>query len=88
MQTKAIAQVRVSAADVEEVKDWFYGFRTWCEEHDIKASDVLNFDEASFWVSVALREEIVVPVYVQEVSILYLIYNKDILIYLVIYCYC
>ena len=64
LQTKPIVRVHISAADVEEVKDWFYGFRTWCEEHDIKASDVLNFDEASFRVGVAPREEIVVPTYV------------------------
>jgi hypothetical protein len=37
LQTKAIAQVQVSAADVEEVKDWFYSFRTWCKEREIKA---------------------------------------------------
>ena len=64
LQTKAIAQVRVSATDVEEVKDWFYSFCTQCEEHNIKANDVLNFDEASFQVGVAPREEIVVPVYI------------------------
>ena len=70
LKTKAIARVRVTAADVEEVKDWFNGFRTWCKEHDIQPGDVLNFDEAGFWVGVALGEEIVVPVYVKEVSIL------------------
>jgi hypothetical protein len=77
LQTKAIARVRVSAADVEEVKDWFYGFRTWCEEHDIKAGDVLNFDEAGFRVGVAPGEEIVVPAYIHEVNILSLVYNKE-----------
>jgi hypothetical protein len=71
LQTKPIARVRVSAADVEEVKDWFYGFRTWCEERGIKAGDVLNFDEAGFRVGVAPGEEIVVPAYVKEVSILF-----------------
>jgi hypothetical protein len=70
LKTKAIARVRVTAADVEEVKDWFNGFRTWCKEHDIQPGDVLNFDEAGFWVGVALGEEIVVPAYVKEVSIL------------------
>jgi hypothetical protein len=48
LQTKAIAQVRVSAADIEEVRDWFHSFRSFCEEYSIKAGDVLNFDEASF----------------------------------------
>jgi hypothetical protein len=71
LQTKPIAQVRVSAADVEEVKDWFYGFCTWYKERSIKASNMLNFDKASFRVRVALREEIVVPAYVKEVSILF-----------------
>ena len=70
LKTKAIARVRVTTADVEEVKDWFNGFRTWCKEHDIQLGDVLNFDEAGFWVGVALGEEIVVPTYVKEVSIL------------------
>jgi hypothetical protein len=68
LKTKAIARVRVTAADVEEVKEWFYGFRTWCEEHDIQPGDVLNFDEAGFRVGVAPGEEIVVPAYVKEVS--------------------
>jgi hypothetical protein len=49
LQTKAIAQVRVSAADV---KDWF---RIWC---GIKAGDVLNFDEAGFRVGVAYVKEV------------------------------
>jgi hypothetical protein len=71
LQTKAIARVRVSAADVEEVKDWFHSFRIWCKDRGIKASDVLNFDEAGFWVGVAPGEEIVVPAYVKEVSILF-----------------
>jgi hypothetical protein len=70
LKTKAIARVRVTAADVEEVKNWFDGFRTWCEEHDIQPRDVLNFDEAGFRVGVALGEEIVVPTYVKEVSTL------------------
>jgi hypothetical protein len=70
LKTKAIARVRVTAADVEEVKDWFHGFRTFCKEHDIEPGDVLNFDEAGFRVGVAPGEEIVVPAYVKEVSTL------------------
>jgi hypothetical protein len=70
LKTKAIARVRVTAADVEEVKDWFDGFRTWCEEHNIQPRDVLNFNEGGFRVSVAPSEEIVVPTYVKEVSTL------------------
>jgi hypothetical protein len=52
------------------VKDWFNGFRAWCKERDIQPGDVLNFDEAGFRVGVAPGEEIVVPAYVKEVSIL------------------
>ena len=70
LKTKAIARVCVTAADVEEVKDQFNGFRAWCEERDIQPGDVLNFDEAGFRVGVALGEEIVVPAYVKEVSTL------------------
>lgn len=77
LQTKAIVRVRVSAADIEEVKDWFHSFCTQYEERGIKAGDVLNFDEASFQVGVAPREEIVVPTYVHKVSILSLVYNKE-----------
>jgi hypothetical protein len=40
LKTKAIARVRVTAADVEEVKDWFNGFRAWCEERTIQPGDV------------------------------------------------
>jgi hypothetical protein len=76
LQTKAIARVHVSAVDVEEVRDWFYGFRSFCKEHGIKARDVLNFNKAGFRIGVAPREEIVIPAYVQEVSLLFLIYNN------------
>jgi hypothetical protein len=69
IKTKAIARVRVSAADVEEVKEWFYKFCTYCEKYNIEAGDVLNFNEAGFCVGVAPKEEIVVPTYVKEVSI-------------------
>jgi len=68
LQTKPIARVRVS--DLEEVRDWFYGFQTWCKGRGIKPRDILNFDEAGFQVEVAPREEIVVPAYVKEVSLL------------------
>jgi hypothetical protein len=71
LKTKAIAQVRVTAADVEKVKNWFDGFCTWCKEHDIQPRDVLNFDEAGFWVGVALGEEIIVSAYVKKVSTLF-----------------
>jgi hypothetical protein len=74
LKTKAIARVRVTAVDVEEVKEWFDGFRTFCEERDIQPGDVLNFDEAGFQVGVALGEEIVVPAYVKEVSIFFKYY--------------
>jgi hypothetical protein len=69
LKTKPIAQVRVTTIDVEEVKDWFQGFRTWCEEHSIEPGDVLNFDEAGFRVGVAPGEEIVVLAYVTKVCI-------------------
>ena len=70
LKTKAIAWVRVTAVDVEEVKDWFNGFCTWCKEHSIQPRDVLNFDKGRFWVGVAPSEKIVVPTYVKEVSTL------------------
>src|SRR5436305_10807267 len=70
LKTKPIARVRVSAVDIEEVTKWFKGFTTWCKEHEIGASDILNFDEAGFRVGVAPSEDIVVPAYVKEVSII------------------
>ena len=69
LKMKPIAQVRVSAADIEEVTKWFKGFTTWCKEHKIGAADILNFDEAGFQVGVAPGKDIVVPAYVKEVSI-------------------
>ena len=66
---KAIVRVRVSAVDVEEVKEWFHGFRTYYKKYNIEARDVLNFNEAGFCVRVPPIEEIVVPTYVKEVSI-------------------
>jgi hypothetical protein len=71
LKTKAIARVRVTAADVKEVKGWFSGFRTWCVKRGIQPRDVLNFDKARFRVSVALGEEIVVPAYAKKVSTLF-----------------
>lgn len=85
LKTKAVVRVCVSAADVEEVKDWFQGFRTWCKERDIQLGDVLNFDEVGFRVGVALGKEIVVPAYVKEVCTKSKAYKKYPNV-LVIYC--
>ena len=68
LKTKPIALVRVTAADYEEVKDWFHSFQAFCEKINVQPGNIMNFDEASFRVRVAPREEIVVPVYVKEVS--------------------
>jgi hypothetical protein len=68
LKTKPIALVRVTAADYEEVKDWFRGFREFCEKINVQPGNILNFDEAGFRVGVAPREEIIVPAYVKEVS--------------------
>jgi hypothetical protein len=51
--------VRVTAADYEEVKDWVYGFRAFCEKINVQPGNILNFDEAGFQVGVAPREEFV-----------------------------
>ena len=69
LKTKPIARVRVSTADIEEVIEWFKGFTTWCKEREIRVVDILNFDEAGFQVGVAPSEDIMVPIYVKEVSI-------------------
>ena len=69
LKTKPIAQVRVSAADIKEVTEWFEGFTSWCKGHEIGTGDILNFDEAGFRVGVAPGEDVVVPAYVKEVSI-------------------
>ena len=42
---------------------------TWCNEHEIEASDIMNLNQAGFQVGVAPGEDIVVPAYVKEVSI-------------------
>jgi hypothetical protein len=68
LKTKPIALVRVTAADYEEVKDWFYGFQAFCKKINVQPRNIMNFDEAGFRVGVAPREEIVVPAYVKEVS--------------------
>jgi hypothetical protein len=68
LKTKPIALVRVTAADYKEVKDWFRSFREFCEKINVQPGNILNFDEAGFWVKVALREEIIVLAYVKEVS--------------------
>ena len=53
---------------MEEVKEWFHGFRARYKKHDIQPKDMLNFVETGFRVGVAPGEDIVVPVYIKEVS--------------------
>jgi len=35
LKTKPIALVHVTAADYEEVKDWFYSFWAFCEKINV-----------------------------------------------------
>jgi hypothetical protein len=70
LKTKPIARVRVTASDINEVTAWFQEWMSFCTQHSIQPENILNFDEAGFRVGVAPGEEIIVPPYVVEVSII------------------
>jgi hypothetical protein len=72
VKTKAIARVRVTTHDVSSVEDWFAKYLTWCLQHNIQPQHVYNFDESGFRVGMAPGEEVIVPAYITEVSIIYL----------------
>jgi hypothetical protein len=70
LKQKPIARVRVTAGDITEVTKWFGEWALFCIKHNIQPENILNFDEAGFRVGVAPGEEIIVPAYVVEVSII------------------
>ncbi len=70
IKAKPIARARVTASDIDEVTKWFGEWILFCMKHNIQPENILNFDEAGFWVGVAPGEEIIVPTYVVEVSIM------------------
>ena len=48
IKAKPIAITRVSAQDIEEVWRWFVNWTAYCEEKNLEASDILNFNETDF----------------------------------------
>ena len=70
LKQKPIARVRVTAGDITEVTKWFGEWALFCLQHNVQPENILNFDEAGFRVGVAPGEEIIVPAYVVEVSII------------------
>ena len=70
IKMKPIAQAHVTAGDINEVTKWFGEWTLFCMKHNIQPENILNFDEAGFRVGVAPGEDIIVPTYVVEVSII------------------
>jgi len=65
-KTKPIAITRISAQDVDEIQNWFTNWAAFCKEHNIQASDILNFDETGLRIRVTSGEEVIIPAYVSE----------------------
>jgi transposase len=70
LKQKPIARIRVTAGDITQVTNWFGEWALFCIKHNIRPENILNFDEGGFRVGVAPGEEIIVPAYIVEVSII------------------
>jgi hypothetical protein len=69
VKTKPIARNRVSAQDHTTVQEWFQKWSTFCDQYEIQAEDIYNFDEKGFRVGITGGETIIIPTVVENVNI-------------------
>jgi hypothetical protein len=60
---------RVSAQDHTTVQEWFQKWSTFCDQYEIQADDIYNFDEKGFRVGITGGETIIIPTVVENVNI-------------------
>ncbi|RFU26004.1 hypothetical protein B7463_g10337, partial [Scytalidium lignicola] len=66
IKTKPIAQKRITAQDLEEVKDWFQRFKTAIKKYDIQKHNLYNFDKSGFRIGCPKGVEVLVPIELTE----------------------
>jgi hypothetical protein len=71
IKTKPIAIIRVTAAQISEVERWFQQYRVQLAKYQIKKKNIYNFDEAGFRVGCARGQEILVPMDIREVLLVF-----------------
>ena len=74
IKTRPIEAARVASHDISAIKDWFHEFQDVCNQLDITAANIYNFDEVGFRVGMSTGEHVLVPITVKEVSYIHLSY--------------
>ena len=72
--TRPIEAARVASHDTSTIKEWFNELKDVCNQLDITAADIYNFDEVGFRVGMSTGEHVLVPIAVKEVSYMYISY--------------
>ncbi|OAF59981.1 hypothetical protein VC83_03085 [Pseudogymnoascus destructans] len=68
IKTRPIEAARVASHEVSAIKEWFYEFKDVCNQLDITAGDIYNFDEVGFRVGMSTGEHVLVPSAVKELT--------------------
>jgi hypothetical protein len=71
IKTRPIEAARVASHDILAIKEWFNEFKDVCNQLDVTAADIYNFDEVGFRVGMSTGEHVLVPIAVKEVSYIY-----------------
>ena len=74
IKSRPIEAARVASHDISAIKEWFHDFKDVCNQLDVTAANVYNFDEVGFRVGMSTGEHVLVPTAVKEVSHMYLSY--------------
>jgi hypothetical protein len=61
-----VARDRIGLCQVRHIKRWFKKYRETITEYKIKQRNIVNFDEAGFWVGCLKSTYILVPLDVIE----------------------
>ncbi|KFZ09595.1 hypothetical protein V501_05525 [Pseudogymnoascus sp. VKM F-4519 (FW-2642)] len=69
IKTRPIEAARVASHDVLAIKEWFHEFKDVCNQLDVTAADIYNFDEVGFRVGMSTGEHVLVPTAVKELYI-------------------
>ena len=72
IKSKPLAVVRMTAQQEQEIIQWFREYRITVGKYGIKRRNIMNFDEAGFQVGCPKGQYLLVPLDIQEVSVLFI----------------
>jgi len=72
IKSKPLAVVWMTAQQEQEIIQWFREYQITVGKYEVKRRNIMNFDEAGFWVGCSKDQYLLVSLDIQKISMLFI----------------